>query len=63
MNKKEIVRSMMAHCGGAAFITKRQYQTYMGISRTTAERQLTGLERVNGKYYFIRDVAAKLLES
>ena len=61
MEKQTVVRTMRSYVGGSEFITKQQFCGYMGVSRSTADRKLKGIEKVNGKYYFIRDVADRII--
>ena len=63
MDQQTLRRSMERHVNGASFITASQFQKYMGISRSTAERKLRSLEKVDGKYYFIPDVVAKMMKA
>ncbi len=60
MNKSELVRDMKSYCG-SAFITKQKLAAYMGIKDPHGvSRYLYDLERIDGKYYFIPDVAEVL---
>ena len=63
MNKQEIVRKMEQASKTQGFITAAQFTRFMGRSNVTKckDKYLTGLERIDGKYYFIPDVAAVLL--
>jgi hypothetical protein len=63
MTKQEIQKDMRAYVGGG-FITRTQFAAYMGMKdpRKAKEKFLDGLERVDGKYYFIPDVAKVLYE-
>ena len=62
MKKREIV-SMFKTVTGAAFITRNQLKKLMGVKDPhCVDKYLRGLDRVNGKYYFIPDVAEALLE-
>lgn len=60
MEKKELIRDMEKQTGGASFITMTQLAGWIGVDRHTARRYVDGLERVDGKYYFVPDVAEKL---
>jgi len=60
MTKKDLVADMRQYAGGA-FITRKLLANYMGIKDPhNVDRYLYGLECVNGKYYFIRDVVESL---
>lgn len=61
MEKRAIKRSMEEYTGGASFITGEQFMGFMGVSRSTAQRKLRGLDRIDGKYYFIPDVVDELV--
>ncbi len=63
MNKQEIVRKFEQATGGQSFITASQFARLMGCSNVDKckNKFLSGLERIDGKYYFIPDVAAVLL--
>lgn len=62
MDKRELVRDMKQYCGGG-FIKRQQLANYMGIKDPhNVDKYLHGLERVEGKYYFISDVAGVLKE-
>lgn len=63
MTKQEIQRDMRAFVGGG-FITRTQFAAYMGIKdpRKAKTKFLEGLEKVDGKFYFIPDVARVLYE-
>lgn len=63
MTKQEIQRDMRAFVGGG-FITRTQFAAYMGIKdpRKAKTKFLEGLEKVDGKFYFIPDVARALYE-
>lgn len=61
MDRQNLIRDMKRYCKGASFITKAQFKDYVGFSRATADRKLRGLEKVDGKYYFIPDVVKKML--
>ena len=63
MNRLELQRSLERFTGGASFVTVAQFQKYMGVSRSTAQRKLKSLERVDGKYYFIPDVVAEMMKA
>lgn len=64
MKKQEVCRALERVSGTAAFITATQLTHAMGLktARHVKEQYLKNLECVDGKYYFIPDVAAALLE-
>ncbi len=64
MVKQEIVRRFEKETRGQAFVTAAQFAGLMGMKdQGYAKRTyLKGLEAVDGKYYFIPDVAKKLME-
>ncbi|MEY8367592.1 hypothetical protein AALA24_02375 [Anaerovoracaceae bacterium 42-11] len=62
MDKQSLVRDLKSYCNGG-FITRQKLAAYMGMKNPRhVDGYLTGLERVNGKYYFIPDVAMRLIE-
>lgn len=64
MTKKELVADMKKHVDGASFITITGLQKYMGVrSHHSVNRYITGLERINSRYYFIPDVADSILRA
>lgn len=61
MNKNDIVRTFKA-LTGAAFITRKQLATLMGMKDPhRVDRYLKGLERIDKKYYYIPDVVDVLM--
>lgn len=62
MQLKDIKRELSSAAGGAGMITKSQLLRYMGrsIHSRSSKTYLEGLEAVDGKYYFISDVAKRL---
>lgn len=62
MNKQDIVKSLRKQANGADFVTKAQVSRTLGIDRHTAARYLEGLDRIDGKLYFVGDVAARILQ-
>lgn len=60
MDKQTLIRDMKQACK-SSFITRNGLAQYMGIKNPqNVDQYLYGLERVNGKYYFIPDVAQVL---
>lgn len=61
MEKQEIINAMKKQVNGAEFITKQQLAGFMGIKDPKNINQyIKGLEAVNGKYFFIPDIAKVL---
>lgn len=57
MDRAELIRDMKQF-SKSSFITKRKLADYMNISDTQyVQKYVADLERVDGKYYFIPDVA------
>ena len=48
-------------CSGSPFITQTSFAHFLGVSRGTAKKYLDGLDAIDGKYYFIPDVADRLM--
>ncbi len=63
MERQQVIRDMKSHCKGASFITQKEFAEFMGCSLSTAKRKLKGLDKVDRKYYFIRDVVSALEKS
>lgn len=64
MNKQEIVRRFERETEGQAFITATQMAKLLGVTDTykVKIKYLNGLDAINGKLYFIPDVAQRLME-
>ena len=60
MNKKDVIAEMKKETKGAIFITQAVLAKCMNMQSRRAKRYLVGLESVDGKYYFIPDVAEAL---
>ena len=62
MNKSQMIKMMQqSDCGGTVFITKKGVAEAFGIKDVhNVSPLLSGLEKINGKYYFIPDVAEAL---
>lgn len=62
MTKTELANDMKRFCG-CSFITRKKLADYMGKKDPHAvDKYLYGLDRVDGKDYFIPDVANVLKE-
>ncbi len=63
MTKQEIIRDMQKASEKQGFITASQFTRYMGRTNITKCKDsfLSGLDRIDNKYYFIPDVAAVLM--
>lgn len=62
MDKQSLIRDMRSYCN-SGFITRQKLAEYMGLKNPRhVDKYLNELERVNGKYYFIPDVATRLKE-
>lgn len=62
MTKKELVADMKQSVNGSSFIIQADLMKYLGVgSHHTVEKYLDGLERINGRYYFIPDIAESML--
>lgn len=63
MQKHELVAAMKPYAQGAAVITRQELAHFLGVKNPAhADRYLAGLQRISGKYYFIPDVADRLME-
>lgn len=65
MTKKELVADMRRFVGSdGGLITRSGIQQYVGVkSHHSVDKYVHGLERINGKYYFIPDVAESMLRT
>lgn len=62
MLKSEVEKKIQQETG-QVFITKTQLAKCMGIKRAEhVDRYLDGLDKIDGKYYFVPDVAKRLME-
>lgn len=63
MTRQDIRRALAKAGETQAFITAAQFAEVMGIKTVNHAKRafLSGLECVDGKYYFISDVAAELI--
>lgn len=63
MTRQDIRRALAKAGETQAFITAAQFAEVMGIKTVNHAKRafLSGLECVDGKYYFIPDVAAELI--
>jgi len=61
MMKKDLVYRMEKFVNGSSFMTLSDYASFMNFSISSAQRRLYGLERVDGKYYFIPDIAEMMI--
>ncbi len=63
MNKQELIREMKKSSESEGFITAAKVAKFLGVTNVSQckYKYLSGLERVDGKYYFIPDVANVLM--
>lgn len=63
MNKRELEADMRRFVGNdGGFITISGIANYIGVkSHHSVDKYVNGLERINGKYYFIPDVADQMM--
>lgn len=63
MTKKELETDMRRFVGNdGGFITISGIANYLGVrSHHSVDKYVIGLDRLNGKYYFIPDVADSML--
>lgn len=60
MDQKTIEKDMKRFTGGASFITVQQLSKYLGKSRNTTQRLVEAVPAVEGRLYFIPDIAKTL---
>jgi len=61
MDKREIKQQLERYTGGV-FITRQKLADALGVDNPRhVDRYLSGLDRINGKYYLIEEVAGKLM--
>lgn len=65
MNKRELEADMRRFVGNdGGFITISGIANYLGVrSHHSVDKYVNGLDRLNGKYYFIPDVAESMLRT
>ena len=64
MSYTDVKDSLKKAADGAEFITAKQVGTCLGIKNreTVRTKYLSGLDKVDGKYYLIADVAHRIIE-
>jgi len=63
MERQDLIRDMKSYVKGS-FFTRQKLANYMNIKNPqNVDKYLKGLEKVDGKYYFIPDIASKLQEA
>ena len=63
MLKKDLVNDMRRYVSGGGFITKKELTEYLGRKdQHYVEKFVNHLERIDGRLYFIPDVADSLLK-
>lgn len=64
MTARDIENDMKRSIGGASFITLGQITKYMGVKNTQRVKRdyLDDLEKVDGKRYFVPDVARRIYQ-
>lgn len=64
MKRADLIADMKKFVGGGGFITRKLTAEYLGLKDPhSVDRHLNGLERVNGKYFFIPDVVDELIDN
>ena len=63
MKKSEVVQSLQKAAKSDGFITATRFAQFMGCTNISKckDKYLSNLEKVEGKYYFIPDVAEALM--
>ncbi len=63
MNKQELIREIKKSAESEGFITASQFARFIGVSNVSQckYKYLSGLDKVDDKYYFIPDVATVLM--
>lgn len=65
MDKKTLKRQLTSYAKGAAVISTRRIEDFLGLGHNKTAELLKGLEAVdvgNAKKYFISDVAERIIE-
>lgn len=63
MSRTDLAADMKRFCDGGGFITRKKLADYMGIKDPRAvARYLHGLVAIDGRYYYIQDVANELIQ-
>jgi hypothetical protein len=65
MTRQELIKDIKQSVGdGRGFITLSDIAKYIGVkSHHSVDKYVNGLDRINGKYYFIPDVADSILRT
>lgn len=62
MKRAELIKTLQSRAG-SDFITRKQISEAIGYrDPASVDPMLNGLDRLNGKYYFIPDVAERMLQ-
>ncbi len=62
MTKKELITDMKHFVGGSSFITVSGIASYVGVrSHHSVDKYVDGLQRINGRRFFIPDVAEQMI--
>ena len=62
MTKQQLERNIERLYGRRSFITRTEFAELLGISPKNIGNRLDGLERIDGKYYFVPDIAQRLMD-
>lgn len=63
MTKSQLKKALSDYVGGAQFIRKYELAGFLGAKDpNTVNRYIAGLDRVGTCYYFIDDIAERLLD-
>lgn len=62
MTKKDLIADMKHFVGGSSFITISGIANYVGVkSHHSVDKYVDGLQRINGRRFFIPDVADQMI--
>ena len=63
MTKQDYISAMKQAANGADFITLSEISGMLGVKKADkARKYVTGLTRLSNKYYFIPEVADKMMD-
>jgi len=62
MTREECVKDLQRSAEGIGFITRKELLKYLGIKKWDhAKRFVEGCTQIDGKYFFIREVAGVIM--
>lgn len=63
MLRQDLINDLRKHTGGASFITQKDLAAYLGCDRHTVARLMRDTSGINGKRFYLPDVATTIMHS